>query len=67
MKIARIYGYLWILVAMAGGVLWLTNSFTTASSLVLGFVASTLAGAALLVVFPAMMSEQLSPAAARSE
>jgi hypothetical protein len=60
MMVARIYGLLWILAAIVGGALYLTDSFSLASSMILVFFVSVLGGAALLVVYPAMLSERVS-------
>lgn len=60
MRIARIYGLLWLLAAVAGVGLYLTGSFNPATSMIFGFLVSILAGASLLVVFPAVMSERVS-------
>lgn len=61
MLVARIYGLIWLLVAAAGGVLYVTESFNTATTILYGFIVSTLAGAGLLTVFPAVMTERHSP------
>ena len=60
MLIARIYALSWILVVGAVGVLHVTDSFTYGTAMILGFVASILAGAGLLVVYPAMLTERFS-------
>ena len=65
MMIARVYGLLWLLAAALGAGLYLTDSFDTTSSTVFGFFVSVLTGSALLVVFPAMMSERVSLRGAR--
>ena len=59
MKLAKVYGLMWLLAGLVGGGLYSTNSFDTTSSLVYGFTISVLTGASLLVVFPAMMSERV--------
>ena len=60
MLVARVYGVSFILVAGAIGVLYLTDSFTFGTSMILGFIASVLAGAGLLTVYPALMTERVS-------
>jgi hypothetical protein len=60
MLVARVYGVSFILVAGAIGILYVTDSFTFGTSMVLGFIASVLAGAGLLVVYPALMTERVS-------
>ncbi len=60
MTIVRIYGLMWILVAATAGILYLTDSFTFAAVMVLGFIASVLTGAGMLTVYPAMMKEDVS-------
>lgn len=60
MMIARIYGLLWLFAAFVGGGLYLTDSFNTVTSMIFGFIVAGLAGAALLVVFPAVMTERVS-------
>lgn len=60
MMIARIYGLLWLLTATAGGILYLTGSFSAVVTMIFGFIVHALAGAALLVVFPAMLTERVS-------
>ena len=64
MLVARIYGLIWLIAAAAGAILFFTNSFSPAASIVFGFIVSVLTGAALLVVFPAVMTERHSPAQA---
>ena len=60
MLIAKIYGLMCLLVAAAAGGLYLTDSFNFAASMVLGFAASVLSGAFLLVVYPALLTERVS-------
>jgi hypothetical protein len=55
----KIYGLMWLLVAAAAGVFYLTDSFTYAVTMVLGFAATALGGAGLLVVYPILMSERV--------
>ena len=62
MLVARIYGLIWLFVAAAGAVLYFTDSFNLATTILYGFIVSTLAGAGLLAVFPAVMAERHSPA-----
>ena len=57
--IARVYLLLCLLAATAGVGLYLTDSFGGPVTMIFGFIVSVLAGAALLVVFPAMMSERV--------
>ncbi|HEY8560382.1 MAG TPA: hypothetical protein VIL74_08385 [Pyrinomonadaceae bacterium] len=59
---AKIYGLLWLSVAAAAGVFYLTGSFNTAVTLIFGFIVSVLAGAGMLAVFPAVMTERVSSA-----
>lgn len=61
MLLARIYGSIWLFVAAAGAVLYFTDSFNMATTILYGFIVSTLAGAGLLAVFPAVMTERHSP------
>jgi hypothetical protein len=60
MMIARIYGLMWVLIAAVAGVLYLTDSFTFAAIMVLGFIASVLTGAGMLTIYPALMKEDVS-------
>jgi hypothetical protein len=60
MFIARIYGFLWLFVAATAGVFYLTGSFNPAVTLVFGFIVSVLAGAGMLAVYPAVMTERVS-------
>ncbi|MDQ3750034.1 MAG: hypothetical protein M3367_13645 [Acidobacteriota bacterium] len=60
MLIARIYGLLCLLVAAAAVAVYLTGSFTIATTVILGFIASVLAGAGMLVVYPALLTERVS-------
>lgn len=60
MMIARIYGLMWLFVAAIAGALYLTDSFTFAATMILGFTTSVLAGAGLLVVYPVLMTERVS-------
>jgi hypothetical protein len=66
MLVARIYGLIWLLVAAAGALLYFTDSFNTATTILYGFIVSTLAGAGLLAVFPAVMTERHSPKARKA-
>ena len=59
MMIARVYFLLCLLAGVAGVGLYLTGLFSTAVTMIFGFIVSVLAGAALLIVFPAMMSERV--------
>ena len=58
--IARVYVLLCLFAGGAGAGLYLTDSFNTIVLMIFGFFVSILAGAALLVVFPAMLSERVS-------
>ena len=60
MMIAKIYTLMWVLVVTVIAALYLTDSFTFGTTIVLGFTASVLAGAGLLVVYPALMTEDVS-------
>ena len=57
--IARVYLLFCLLAAIAGVGLYLTDSFGGTVTMIFGFIVSVLAGAALLVVFPATMSERV--------
>ena len=60
MLLARIYGLMCLLV-MAGAVtVYLTDSFNFATTMILGFIASVLAGTGILTVYPALMTEDVS-------
>ena len=65
MLVARIYGLIWLFVATAGAVLYFTDSFNTATTTLYGFIVSLLAGAGMLAVYPAVMTERHSPALRR--
>ena len=67
MLVARIYGLIWLFTAIAGALLYFTDSFNTATTMLYGFIVSTLAGAGLLVVFPVVMTERHSPAYQREK
>lgn len=45
---------------MVAVALYVTDSFTFAATMILGFTASVLAGAGMLVVYPAVMTERVS-------
>lgn len=62
MLVARIYGLIWLFMAAIGAVLYFTGSFNSAATIIYGFIVSILGGAALLVVFPVLMTERHSPA-----
>jgi hypothetical protein len=60
MLVARIYGLMCLFV-MAGAVaVYLTDSFNFGTTMILGFIASILAGAGMLTVYPALMREDVS-------
>lgn len=65
MLVARIYGLIWLFVAAVGAVLYFTDSFNTAATVLYGFTVSSLAGAGMLAVYPAVMTERHSPALQR--
>ena len=60
MRIAKIYGLMCLLVTAVAVTLYLTDYFNFATTMILGFIASVLAGAGLLVVYPAVMTEDIS-------
>ena len=59
---AKIYGLMCLLVTAVAAALYLIDSFNFATTMILGFIASVLAGAGLLVVYPALMTEDVSSA-----
>jgi hypothetical protein len=60
MLAARIYGLLWLLVMAAAAAVYLTDSFSFETTMILGFIASILAGTGILTVYPALMTEAVS-------
>ncbi|HKP70494.1 MAG TPA: hypothetical protein VJV05_14495 [Pyrinomonadaceae bacterium] len=64
MFVAKVYGYLWLVGMAVGTVLYLTDSFDSTSTLFFGYFVSVLAGAGLLVVFPAIVSDRYFAASA---
>jgi hypothetical protein len=64
MKIGSLYGFFWLVAAVAFAALYLTGSFNYATTMIFGFSVSILAGAAPLMVFPLMMSSQMAKARA---
>lgn len=60
MLIVRIYVFLWLLAALAGGILYLTGAFGGLITVIYGFIVHALAGAALLVVLPVMITERVA-------
>jgi hypothetical protein len=60
MLAARIYGLLWLLVMSAAVAVYLTDSFSFGTTMILGFIASILAGTGILTVYPALMHEEIS-------
>lgn len=62
MLAARIYGLLWLLVTAAAVAVYLTDSFSFGTTIILGFIASVLAGTGILTVYPALMKEDVSSA-----
>jgi hypothetical protein len=60
MRVAKLYGLLWAVAAFAITGLYLTDSFNTTTSIILGFFVSVLAGSGLLVVYPALMTERVA-------
>ena len=63
MRLTRLYGFLWMVAAVATTGLYLTDSFNTTTSITLGFFVSVLTGAGLLVVYPALMTERVAAGA----
>jgi hypothetical protein len=61
MIVVKIYGLLWLLVMAAAVTVYLTGSLGFGTTMVLGFVASVLAGAGMLTAYPALMAERVSP------
>lgn len=62
MLVAKIYGLIWVFAAALGTVLFVTDSFSPAMTIIYGFIIAFLGGTALLVVFPVLMSERHAPA-----
>jgi ABC-type nickel/cobalt efflux system permease component RcnA len=60
MLAARIYGLMCLLVMTGAVAVYLTDSFNFATTVILGFIASILAGTGLLTVYPALMTERIS-------
>ena len=60
MLVAKIYAVAWLSVAGLTSLLILTGTLTSAAVVVLGFMASVLAGAGMLVVYPVLMNEDLA-------
>lgn len=60
MRVAKIYGLMCLLVTAGAVTVYLTGSFNFATTMILGFLASVLAGTGMLVVYPALMSEEVS-------
>jgi hypothetical protein len=60
MLAARIYGLLWLIVMAAAVTVYLTGSFSFATTMLLGFIASILAGTGMLTVYPALMKDDVS-------
>lgn len=60
MLAARIYGLLWLLVMSAAVAVYLTDSFSFETTIILGFIASILAGTGMLTVYPALMKEDVA-------
>lgn len=59
MLIAKFYGLMWLVVAGAAGLLYAAGAFTFGATITLGFLASVLAGAGMLAVYPALMNEDI--------
>ena len=55
----RIYGLLWMLAALLGAAMFLTNLYGAATTLFLGFFVHALAGAAVLVLLPATITKSI--------
>ena len=60
MLAAKIYGMMWLLVMAAAVTVYLTDSFSFSTTVILGFIASVLAGTGALTVYPALMKEDVS-------
>ena len=60
MLTARIYVLLWLLLTAVAVNTFLNDSFSYGTTMILGFSASILAGAGLLVVYPALLTERVS-------
>lgn len=60
MLAARIYVAMSLLVLAGAATVHLTESFSFGTTVILGFVASILAGTGMLAVFPAVMTEEVS-------
>lgn len=59
MIVARIYAVGWLLLLSLAAVLFFTGTFTSAAVVAVGFIASVLTGAGMLVVYPVLMNEDL--------
>jgi hypothetical protein len=59
MRMLKVYGLGWALIAAIVGVLYQTDSLTSEAILVLGFAASVLTGSGLLVVYPVLLHEDI--------
>jgi hypothetical protein len=59
MKMLKLYGSSWFVIAAIVFVLYQAGNLTSEAILVLGFAASVLTGAGLLVVYPVLLHEDL--------
>lgn len=59
MLFARFYGLMSLAFAALIALFYFAGAFTNGLAIAVGFVASVLAGAFLLVVYPAMLSEKV--------
>ena len=67
MLVTKIYAAAWLVMTAIAAVVFMAGTLTPAATIALGFAASVLAGAGLLVVYPVLMAEDVrmqgSPAA----
>lgn len=59
MFLTKIYGISWLLVVVTAAAMFLTGTLTNVATLILGFIASVLTGAGMLVIYPALMNEDI--------
>ena len=57
----RFYSFLWMVFAVAAGVLWLGNVFTMMTAVVLGFIAFGLIFTGMMCVLPSMAHYEKAP------
>jgi Mg/Co/Ni transporter MgtE len=60
MLVARIYGWMWLLLAAVAVTVYLNDSMNFQWTMGLGFIASVLAGAGSLALSPVLMAEENS-------